>query len=172
MVVGPCSIHDPDAAKEYAARRAFDRRTQRYVKNRDAGLFLKAAYDCRVEGLINDPHLDQSFQVNKDLISTVFWLIWSSRGAATGCEFLDTISPQFIADLVSWGAIGARTTKVSSPRVGVRTVNACGLKNGTDGTITIATDAVQAASHSHHFLSVTKQGVAAILVPLVTRIAM
>jgi 3-deoxy-7-phosphoheptulonate synthase len=116
------------------------------------------------KGLINDPNLDQSFAVNKGLHkarSLLCHLV--EQGIPVGCEFLDTISPQFIADLVSWGAIGARTTESQVHRELASGLSMpVGFKNGTDGTITIATDAVQAASHPHHFLSVTKQGVAAI----------
>ena len=165
VVVGPCSIHDPDAAKEYAARlKPLIDQYRETLKIVMRVYFEKPRTIVGWKGLINDPHLDQTFQVNKGLHkarSLLAYLV--EQGVPVGCEFLDTISPQFIADLVSWGAIGARTTESQVHRELASGLSMpVGFKNGTDGTITIATDAVQAASHPHHFLSVTKQGVAAI----------
>ena len=165
VVVGPCSIHDPDAAKEYAGRlKPLIEKYSDTLKIIMRVYFEKPRTIVGWKGLINDPNLDQSFQVNKGLHkarSLLCYLV--EQGIPVGCEFLDTISPQFIADLVSWGAIGARTTESQVHRELASGLSMpVGFKNGTDGTITIATDAVQAASHPHHFLSVTKQGVAAI----------
>jgi 3-deoxy-7-phosphoheptulonate synthase len=165
VVVGPCSIHDPDAAKEYAGRlKPLIEKYSDTLKIVMRVYFEKPRTIVGWKGLINDPNLDQSFQVNKGLHkarSLLCYLV--EQGIPVGCEFLDTISPQFIADLVSWGAIGARTTESQVHRELASGLSMpVGFKNGTDGTITIATDAVQAASHPHHFLSVTKQGVAAI----------
>jgi 3-deoxy-7-phosphoheptulonate synthase len=165
VVVGPCSIHDPDAAKEYAGRlKPLIDKYSDTLKIIMRVYFEKPRTIVGWKGLINDPNLDQSFQVNKGLHkarSLLCYLV--EQGIPVGCEFLDTISPQFVADLVSWGAIGARTTESQVHRELASGLSMpVGFKNGTDGTITIATDAVQAASHPHHFLSVTKQGVAAI----------
>ncbi len=165
VVVGPCSIHDPDAAKEYASRlKPLIETYSDTLKIVMRVYFEKPRTIVGWKGLINDPNLDQSFAVNKGLHkarSLLCHLV--EQGIPVGCEFLDTISPQFIADLVSWGAIGARTTESQVHRELASGLSMpVGFKNGTDGTITIATDAVQAASHPHHFLSVTKQGVAAI----------
>ena len=165
VVVGPCSIHDVNAAKEYAKK--LKPLTLKYSKTLKIVMrvyFEKPRTIVGWKGLINDPSLDQSFQINKGLRearSLLCHLI--ERDIPVGCEFLDTISPQFVADLVSWGAIGARTTESPVHRELASGLSMpVGFKNGTDGTITIATDAVQAASHPHHFLSVTKQGGAAI----------
>jgi 3-deoxy-7-phosphoheptulonate synthase len=165
VVVGPCSIHDPDAAKEYAAKlkpliHAYADRLKIVMRV----YFEKPRTIVGWKGLINDPNLDESFEVNKGLHqarSLLAHLV--AQGVPVGCEFLDTITPQFIADLVSWGAIGARTTESQIHRELASGLSMpVGFKNGTDGTVSIATDAIQAASHPHHFLSVTKQGVAAI----------
>lgn len=165
VVIGPCSIHDPEAAKEYASRlKPLIAQYQSTLKIVMRVYFEKPRTIVGWKGLINDPGLDQSFQVNKGLHkarSLLCYLV--EQGIPVGCEFLDTISPQFIADLVAWGAIGARTTESQIHRELASGLSMpVGFKNGTDGTISIATDAVQAASHPHHFLSVTKQGVAAI----------
>lgn len=165
VVVGPCSIHDPEAAKDYANRlKPLIEQYKDRLKIVMRVYFEKPRTIIGWKGLINDPGLDQSFQVNKGLHkarSLLCYLV--ERGIPVGCEFLDTISPQFIADLVSWGAIGARTTESQVHRELASGLSMpVGFKNGTDGTVSIATDAVQAASHPHHFLSVTKQGVAAI----------
>ncbi len=165
VVIGPCSIHDPEAAKDYANRlKPLIEQYKDRLKIVMRVYFEKPRTIIGWKGLINDPGLDQSFQVNKGLHkarSLLCYLV--ERGIPVGCEFLDTISPQFIADLVSWGAIGARTTESQVHRELASGLSMpVGFKNGTDGTVSIATDAVQAASHPHHFLSVTKQGVAAI----------
>ena len=165
VVIGPCSIHDPESAKEYASRlKPLIAQYQSSLKIVMRVYFEKPRTIVGWKGLINDPNLDQSFAVNKGLHkarSLLCHLV--EQGIPVGCEFLDTISPQFIADLVSWGAIGARTTESQIHRELASGLSMpVGFKNGTDGTVSIATDAVQAASHPHHFLSVTKQGVAAI----------
>ena len=117
------------------------------------------------KGLINDPHLDGTFKVNEGLsIARGLLLDLAEMGLPAGCEFLDTITPQYIADLVSWGAIGARTTESQVHRELASGLSVpVGFKNGTDGNTQIAIDAIQAASHPHHFLSVTKQGLSAIV---------
>jgi 3-deoxy-7-phosphoheptulonate synthase len=165
LVIGPCSIHDVEAAKEYA-----DRLQPLAVQYRDTLKIVMRVYFEKPrttvgwKGLINDPELNQTFLVNKGLHqarSLLRHLV--GRGLAVGCEFLDTISPQFIADCVSWGAIGARTTESQVHRELASGLSMpVGFKNGTDGTVSIAVDAVMAAGQPHHFLSVTKQGVAAI----------
>ncbi len=166
VVVGPCSIHDPEAAIDYAQKLAA--LLPKYEKDLLIVIrvyFEKPRSTVGWKGLINDPDLDQSFNINKGLrIARKLLLDVSALGLPTGCEFLDTISPQFFADLVSWGAIGARTTESQIHRELASGLSmAVGFKNGTDGNIRIATDAIAAASHPHHFLSVTKQGIAAIV---------
>ncbi len=165
VVVGPCSIHDVDAAREYAKKlKPLALKYSKTLKIIMRVYFEKPRTIVGWKGLINDPSLDQSFQINKGLREARSLLCHLIKlGIPVGCEFLDTISPQFTADLVSWGAIGARTTESPVHRELASGLSMpVGFKNGTDGTITIATDAVQAASHPHHFLSVTKQGGAAI----------
>ena len=166
VVVGPCSIHDPKAAIEYA---------QRLKPLRDAlageleivmrVYFEKPRTTVGWKGLINDPDLDGSFQINKGLAVARGLLRDINRlGLPAGVEFLDTISPQYIADLVAWGAIGARTTESQVHRELASGLSCpIGFKNGTSGDVKIAADAVSAASHAHHFLSVTKQGQTAIV---------
>lgn len=166
VVAGPCSIHDADAALEYAQRLAS--LTQRYQDRLFVVMrvyFEKPRTTVGWKGLINDPDLDNSFKINKGLHVARGLLVDLARmGLPAGCEFLDTITPQFIADLVSWGAIGARTTESQVHRELASGLSVpVGFKNGTDGSIKIAVDAIQAASHPHHFLSVTKQGLAAIV---------
>src|SRR4029078_3918580 len=116
------------------------------------------------KGLINDPNLDGSFQINDGLrVARRLLLELNESGLPAGCEFLDMITPQYIADLVSWGAIGARTTESQVHRELASGLSCpVGFKNGTDGNVKIAVDAVQAASQTHHFLAVTKQGRSAI----------
>jgi 3-deoxy-7-phosphoheptulonate synthase len=166
VVVGPCSIHDPIAALEYARRLhvvAQELRGTLAIVMRV--YFEKPRTTVGWKGLINDPGLDGSFQINTGLrkARSVLRSI-VDLGLPTGTEFLDTITPQFIADLVSWGAIGARTTESQVHRELASGLSMpCGFKNGTDGNVDIAIDAVRAASHPHHFLSVTKQGIAAIV---------
>ncbi len=166
VVVGPCSIHDPKAALEYAQRlktQIEKHRTELLIVMRV--YFEKPRTTVGWKGLINDPTLDGSFNINKGLhIARQLLLDVADMGIPAGCEFLDTISPQFIADLVSWGAIGARTTESQIHRELASGLSMpVGFKNGTDGSIQIAIDAIGAASHPHHFLSVTKQGISAIV---------
>jgi 3-deoxy-7-phosphoheptulonate synthase len=166
VVVGPCSIHDPQAGLEYAGR-------LKEVADRLAGdlliimrtYFEKPRTTVGWKGLINDPNLDGSFAINQGLrVARSFLRDVVGMGMPTGTEFLDPISPQFVADLVSWGAIGARTTESQVHReLGSGLSMPVGFKNGTGGNVQIAVDAVSSASHPHHFLSVTKQGLAAIV---------
>lgn len=165
-VVGPCSIHDPEAAMDYAAR-------LKEVSDRLADdllvimrvYFEKPRTTVGWKGLINDPHMDGSFDINHGLrVARKLLLDCANMGLAAGTEFLDTISPQFIADLIAWGAIGARTTESQVHRELASGLSMpVGFKNGTGGSIQIALDAIQSAAHPHHFLSVTKQGVSAIV---------
>jgi 3-deoxy-7-phosphoheptulonate synthase len=166
VVVGPCSIHDPAAALEYA------RRLSEATARNAADLLLvmrvyfeKPRTTVGWKGLINDPHLDESFAINEGLrIGRRLLLELAEQGLPVGCEFLDPISPQFIADLVSWGAIGARTTESQVHRELASGLSMpVGFKNATDGNVQVAVDAMRAAANPHHFLSVTKQGVAAIV---------
>ena len=165
-IVGPCSIHDPEAALEYAAK--LKKEAERL---KDDVLVIMRVYFEKPrttvgwKGLINDPHLDDSFDINHGLrIARGLLLDLANMGVAAGTEFLDTISPQYIADLISWGAIGARTTESQIHRELASGLSMpVGFKNGTGGSIQIALDAIQSASRPHHFLSVTKQGVSAIV---------
>jgi 3-deoxy-7-phosphoheptulonate synthase len=166
VVVGPCSIHDVAAAREYA---------ERLVLARDAladdlliamrVYFEKPRTTVGWKGLINDPALDGSFAINKGLrLARSLLLELAELGLATGTELLDTITPQFVADLIGWGAIGARTTESQVHRELASGLSMpVGFKNGTAGDVQIAVDAVRAAREPHHFLSVTKQGIAAIV---------
>ena len=161
VVIGPCSIHDIAAAKEYAARLAGQR--QRLGDTLEIIMrvyFEKPRTTVGWKGLINDPDLDGSFRINDGLrLARGLLLDINQLGLPAGCEFLDMITPQYIADLVAWGAIGARTTESQVHRELASGLSCpVGFKNGTDGNIRIAVDAVQAASHPHHFLAVTKQG--------------
>ncbi|MEY2952854.1 MAG: phospho-2-dehydro-3-deoxyheptonate aldolase AroG, partial [Pseudomonadota bacterium] len=166
VVIGPCSIHDPAAAVDYA-RRLKD------VRGRYAGTlevvmrvyFEKPRTTVGWKGLINDPYLDESYRIDEGLRMARQLLIEINRlGLPAGSEFLDTISPQYIGDLISWGAIGARTTESQVHRELASGLSApIGFKNGTDGNIRIATDAIQAAARGHHFLSVHKNGQVAIV---------
>jgi len=166
VVVGPCSIHNPDAAREYARRLA-----ERAAALRDDLLIVMRVYFEKPrttvgwKGLINDPHLDNSFQINEGLYAARRLLLdLAELGLPVGSEFLDTIMPQFIADLISWGAVGARTTESQVHRELASGLSMpVGFKNGTSGDVQIAIDAVQAARHEHQFLSVTKQGISAIV---------
>ena len=165
-VVGPCSIHDPDAAVEYGARL----KTQAERLKDDILIIMRVYFEkprttVGWKGLINDPHLDDSFDINHGLrVARKLLLDLATLGLPAGTEFLDTISPQYIADLIAWGAIGARTTESQIHRELASGLSmAVGFKNGTGGSIQIALDAIQSASHPHHFLSVTKQGVSAII---------
>jgi 3-deoxy-7-phosphoheptulonate synthase len=166
VVVGPCSIHDPAAALEYAKRLAAVAREVRedvYIAMRV--YFEKPRTTVGWKGLINDPHLDGSFVINEGLRrARRFLLDVIGLGLPAGTEFLDPITPQFIADLVSWGAIGARTSESQVHRELASGLSMpVGFKNGTDGTVQIAIDAIRSAAIPHHFLSVTKQSVAAIV---------
>lgn len=166
VVVGPCSIHDPVAAMEYAALLAKAR--QRYEEDLCIVMrvyFEKPRTTVGWKGLINDPHLDNSFEINTGLRTARKLLIdIAALGLPSGTEFLDTIIPQFISDLIAWGAIGARTTESQVHRELASGLSMpIGFKNGTSGDVAIAVDAIRAARHSHHFLSVTKQGLAAIV---------
>lgn len=166
VVVGPCSIHDPKAALEYADLLKVAR--EKYAGELEVVMrvyFEKPRTTVGWKGLINDPDLDSSFNINKGLrIGRQLLLDINSKGLPAGCEFLDMISPQYTADLVSWGAIGARTTESQVHRE-LSSGLSCpvGFKNGTDGNVKIAVDAVQAASRPHSFLSVTKGGHSAIV---------
>src|SRR6266702_32466 len=166
VVVGPCSIHDPAAGLDYARRlkQAADelRRDLRLVMR---VYFEKPRTTVGWKGLINDPHLDGSFAINEGLrLARRLLLDLVALGLPSGCEFLDPISPQFTSDLVSWGAIGARTTESQVHRELASGLSMpVGFKNGTDGGVQIAIDAVRAATHPHQFLGVTEQGLCAIV---------
>lgn len=167
VIVGPCSIHDPIAALDYAQRLA-KLRTQ-YGDTLEIVMrvyFEKPRTTVGWKGLINDPYLDESYRIDEGLRIARQLLIDINRlGLPAGSEFLDVISPQYIGDLISWGAIGARTTESQVHRELASGLSApIGFKNGTDGNIQIATDAIQAAARGHHFLSVHKNGQVAIVV--------
>jgi len=166
VVAGPCSIHDVDAAREYGER--LRREAERFAD--DLILVMRVYFEkprTRVgwKGLINDPHLDGTFAINDGLrLARSLLVDLAEMGVPVGCEFLDTITPQYLADLVSWGAIGARTTESQVHRELASGLSVpVGFKNGTDGNVAIALDAIDAAAHPHHFLSVTKQGLSAIV---------
>ncbi|MDZ4103360.1 MAG: 3-deoxy-7-phosphoheptulonate synthase [Hydrogenophaga sp.] len=166
VIIGPCSIHDPVAAVDYA-RRLKPLRDQ-YADTLEIVMrvyFEKPRTTVGWKGLINDPYLDESFRIDEGLRIARQLLIEINRlGLPAGSEFLDVISPQYIGDLISWGAIGARTTESQVHRELASGLSApIGFKNGTDGNIKIATDAIQAASRGHHFLSVHKNGQVAIV---------
>ena len=165
VVVGPCSIHDPDAAREYASK----------LKTAAAAMAEEILVIMRVyfekprttvgwKGLINDPDLNNTFQINKGLhLARQLLADLAELGLPTGTEYLDLISPQYYADLVSWGAIGARTTESQTHRELASGLSCpVGFKNATDGDIQVAIDAIKSASQPHNFLSVTKQGHSAI----------
>ena len=166
VVIGPCSIHDPAAALDYARRlkevRARFSDTLEIVMR---VYFEKPRTTVGWKGLINDPYLDESFRIDEGLRIARQLLIEINRlGLPAGSEFLDVISPQYIGDLISWGAIGARTTESQVHRELASGISApIGFKNGTDGNLKIAIDAIQAASRPHHFLSVHKNGQVAIV---------
>ncbi|MES2942245.1 MAG: 3-deoxy-7-phosphoheptulonate synthase [Pseudomonadota bacterium] len=166
VVIGPCSIHDPVAALEYA-RRLMEQR-KKYEGTLEIVMrvyFEKPRTTVGWKGLINDPYLDETFRIDEGLRIARQLLIEINRlGLPAGSEFLDVISPQYIGDLISWGAIGARTTESQVHRELASGLSApIGFKNGTDGNIRIATDAIQAAARGHHFLSVHKNGQVAIV---------
>lgn len=165
-IVGPCSIHDPEAAMEYAAKLKEEaKRIEKDVFVIMRVYFEKPRTTVGWKGLINDPNLDDSFDINQGLrIARGLLLDLANMGVPAGTEFLDTISPQYIADLIAWGAIGARTTESQIHRELASGLSMpVGFKNGTGGSIQIALDAIQSSSRPHHFLSVTKQGVSAIV---------
>jgi 3-deoxy-7-phosphoheptulonate synthase len=161
VVIGPCSIHDPAAALEYAGRLAAER--ARFTGELEVLMrvyFEKPRTTVGWKGLINDPYMNGSFRINEGLrIARDLLLRINQAGVPAGCEFLDVISPQYIGDLVSWGAIGARTTESQVHRELASGLSAAvGFKNGTDGNVRIAVDAILAARQKHHFLSVHKSG--------------
>jgi 3-deoxy-7-phosphoheptulonate synthase len=166
VIMGPCSIHDVNAAIEYAGK-------LKETKDRlgaDLLLLMRVYFEkprttVGWKGLINDPNLDGSFQINDGLrLARRLLLDLNEMGMPAGCEFLDMITPQYIADLVSWGAIGARTTESQVHRELASGLSCpVGFKNGTDGNVRIALDAIRAAQAPHHFLSVTKSGHSAIV---------
>ena len=165
VVVGPCSIHDHDQAIEYARRLkplADELQGELVVVMRT--YFEKPRTTVGWKGYINDPHLDGSFAINEGLERARRLLLeLTAMGLPTGTEFLDLLSPQYIADLIAWGAIGARTTESQSHRQLASGLScAVGFKNGTDGSIRVAADAVLAARAPHAFMGMTKMGVAAI----------
>ena len=166
VIVGPCSIHDTKAALEYAEK------LQAARKKLDKELFIvmrvyfeKPRTTVGWKGLINDPDLDDSFQINKGLrIARKLLLDLSEKGIPTGTEFLDLITPQYFSDLISWGAIGARTTESQGHReLSSGLSMPIGFKNGTDGTVQIAVDAIGAATRPHSFVGVSHEGKSAIL---------
>ena len=165
VVVGPCSIHDREAALEYGRRLA---KESERLKERLLVVmrvyFEKPRTTVGWKGLINDPNLDGTFAINDGLrLARGILLDLNRLGLPCGAEFLDVVSPQYIADLVSWGAIGARTTESQVHRELASGLSCpVGFKNGTDGNVKIAADALRAASQPHHFLSATKDGRAAI----------
>jgi 3-deoxy-7-phosphoheptulonate synthase len=166
VIIGPCSIHDPTAALDYARRLKPLR--DRYADTLEVVMrvyFEKPRTTVGWKGLINDPYLDESYRIDEGLRMARQLLIDINRqGLPAGSEFLDVISPQYIGDLISWGAIGARTTESQVHRELASGLSApIGFKNGTDGNIRIATDAIQAAARGHHFLSVHKNGQVAIV---------
>ncbi|HLS18143.1 MAG TPA: 3-deoxy-7-phosphoheptulonate synthase AroG [Paenalcaligenes sp.] len=166
VVIGPCSIHDPKAALEYAERLAKLRAA--HADSLEIVMrvyFEKPRTTVGWKGLINDPHLDGSFNINQGLrIARELILNINEMGLPAACEYLDMITPQYIADLVAWGAIGARTTESQVHRELASGLSCpVGFKNGTGGSIGMAVDAIKAASHPHHFLSVTKGGHSAIV---------
>ncbi len=165
VVIGPCSIHDPKAALEYADRLAV--MAARYQE--DLAIIMRVYFEkprtiVGWKGLINDPHLDNSFDINTGLhVARGLLRDIADKGLGTGTEYLDPITPQYLGDLVSWGAIGARTTESQVHRQLASGLSCpVGFKNSTDGSIQVAVDAIKSAAHSHIFLSVTKRGHSAI----------
>jgi 3-deoxy-7-phosphoheptulonate synthase len=161
VVIGPCSIHDPKAAMEYARRL----RPLRDTLGDALEIVMRVYFEkprttVGWKGLINDPDLDGSFNINKGLrLARGLLCEINALGLPAGVEYLDIISPQYISDLVAWGAIGARTTESQVHREMASGLSCpVGFKNGTDGNVKIAVDAAGAASHPHHFLAVTKEG--------------
>jgi 3-deoxy-7-phosphoheptulonate synthase len=166
VVIGPCSIHDPAAAIDYARQLQVQR--AKFADTLEIVMrvyFEKPRTTVGWKGLINDPYLDESFRIDEGLRIARQLLIEINRlGLPAGSEFLDVISPQYLGDMIAWGAIGARTTESQVHRELASGLSApIGFKNGTDGNIRIATDAIQAAAGGHHFLSVHKNGQVAIV---------
>ncbi|OMH83539.1 Phospho-2-dehydro-3-deoxyheptonate aldolase, tyrosine-inhibited [Zancudomyces culisetae] len=165
VIVGPCSIHDPAAAVEYA--KLLKEQAEKYKDELEIVMrvyFEKPRTTVGWKGLINDPDLNEGYNINKGLrIARKLLLDITEMGVPVGSELLDTISPQFLGDLISWGAIGARTTESQLHRELVSGVSfPVGFKNGTNGNAAIAMEAIEAANHPHVFLGITKQGLAAI----------
>jgi len=165
VVVGPCSIHDTKAALEYAGRLA---KMREELKD-DLHIIMRVYFEkprtsIGWKGLINDPDLTDTFNINKGLnVARELLLNLAEQGMPTATEFLDLISPQYVADLISWGAIGARTTESQAHRELASGISCpIGFKNGTYGNLDIAVNAIKSSSNSHHFLSVTKEGKSAI----------
>jgi 3-deoxy-7-phosphoheptulonate synthase len=161
VVVGPCSIHDYKAAAEYAARLGGERERLAH----DLAIVMRVYFEkprttVGWKGFINDPRLDETFDMNEGIrLARKLLLEINEFGVPCGTEFLDLISPQYIADLIAWGAIGARTTESQSHRQLASGLSCpVGFKNGTDGNVRIAVDAIKAANSRHHFISVTKSG--------------
>ena len=166
VIIGPCSIHDPAAALEYAARlKALREQHADTLEIVMRVYFEKPRTTVGWKGLINDPYLDESYRIDEGLRMARQLLLEINRlGMPAGSEFLDVISPQYLGDLIAWGAIGARTTESQVHRELASGLSApIGFKNGTDGNIRIASDAIQSASRPHHFLSVHKNGQVAIV---------
>ncbi len=166
VIVGPCSIHDPVAGMEYAKRLLEIRKTLAA----DLLIVMRVYFEkprttVGWKGLINDPFLDGSYQINEGIaLARKFLLDVNELGLPAGAEFLDMITPQYLADLVSWGAIGARTTESQIHRELASGLSCpVGFKNGTDGGVRVAIDAIKTAASPHHFLSVTKEGQSAII---------
>jgi len=166
VVIGPCSIHDPAAAVAYAEKLSLERKKhEKELEILMRVYFEKPRTTVGWKGLINDPYLNGSFRINEGLrIARDLLVRINQAGVPAGCEFLDVISPQYIGDLVSWGAIGARTTESQVHRELASGLSApVGFKNGTDGNVKIAVDAILAARQKHYFLSVHKSGQVAIV---------
>ena len=166
VIIGPCSIHDPAAALEYARKlKALREQHADTLEIVMRVYFEKPRTTVGWTGLINDPYLDESYRIDEGLRMARQLLLEINRlGMPAGSEFLDVISPQYLGDLIAWGAIGARTTESQVHRELASGLSApIGFKNGTDGNIRIASDAIQSASRPHHFLSVHKNGQVAIV---------
>ena len=165
VIIGPCSIHDPDAAREYAKKL----KEMRDELGDDLLIVMRVYFEkprttVGWKGLINDPNLDESYEINKGLhLARCLLTDLNDMDVPAATEFLDLITPQYIADLISWGAIGARTTESQVHReLASGTSAPVGFKNGTDGTLKVAIDAISSASRPHNFLSLTKEGYSAI----------
>ena len=165
VIIGPCSIHDPAAALEYAQHL----KQQREALGQDLLIVMRVYFEkprttVGWKGLINDPYLNDSYHINEGLrIARKLLLDINNLGVPAATEYLDLVTPQYIADLISWGAIGARTTESQVHRELASGLSCpVGFKNGTDGTLKVAVDAIRAAERPHHFLSLTKAGHSAI----------